>query len=132
MLMKSCARCGTLIPYGQRYCSVCAPIMAERLEEMKRERAKKYNREYNATRSKQYTTFYRSRDWIKLARWYMQTRQYKCEDCGKLATEVHHIQAIQTPEGWERRLDQTNLAALCTACHNERHKRFKSKRKNKG
>lgn len=129
MLMKTCAHCGQLIPYGKRYCTECEPIMQERFEEQKRERAKKYNREYNATRAKKFTTFYRSREWIRLARWYMQQKAYKCEDCGQLATEVHHIQPIQTDAGWERRLDETNLAALCTGCHNGRHKRFVRKNK---
>ena len=128
MLMKACARCGGLIPYGKTYCQTCEPFIEERREEMKRERAKKYNREYNATRSKKFGQFYRSKDWITLARWFMQKKQYKCEDCGRLATEVHHVQPIQTDAGWERRLDETNLAALCTSCHNGRHKRFSGKK----
>ena len=131
MLMKSCARCGCLIPYGKTYCSTCEPIVEERREELKRERAKKYTREYNATRSKKFQQFYRSKEWITLARLFMQRHQYKCEDCGRLATEVHHIKPIQTEAGWDRRLDETNLAALCTSCHNGRHQRFKKKTKDK-
>ncbi len=129
MILKSCACCGKFIPYGKTYCPACEPIMEERREQMKRERAKKHNREYNALRSKKYQAFYRSKDWITFARLFMQSKEYKCENCGRLATEVHHIQPIQTEAGWERRLDETNLAALCTSCHNQRHNRFKKKKR---
>ena len=48
MLLKSCNRCGNLIPYGSPYCKECTPIVeaereARRLE-AKREGDKRYNK----------------------------------------------------------------------------------------
>lgn len=37
-----------------------------------------------------------------------------CSECGRLATEVHHVKPIS--EGGER-LEQANLLPLCKACH---------------
>ena len=42
----------------------------------------------------------------------------KLEGCKRMACEVHHIQPLKTPEGWERRLDWDNLQGVCVACHN--------------
>ncbi len=59
----------------------------------------------------------------------MTSRQYavsaghKCEECGNIGTDVHHVVPIQTPEGWERRFDFTNLKLLCIRCHNKAHGR---------
>jgi len=51
-----------------------------------------------------------------------------CEDCwaqgrGDPSTEVHHIVPIDVNPAL--RLVQSNLVALCTSCHNERHRRLK-------
>ncbi|MBQ6220382.1 MAG: HNH endonuclease [Methanosphaera sp.] len=51
-----------------------------------------------------------------------------CEECEKekimdgkyscqISEEVHHIVPIQTEEGWKRRLDISNLVALCHFHH---------------
>lgn len=61
-----------------------------------------------------------------MSRVYLQRAGYKCEahltsDCQRLAVEVHHKDPIQTPTGWNRRLDWSNLEAVCTVCHNLRH-----------
>lgn len=64
---------------------------------------------------------------------------YKCEDCIEenkkdsnyiiqLAEEVHHLEFIETPEGWKRRLDYYNLRALCHRHHDKRHKRFQKRK----
>ena len=64
---------------------------------------------------------------------------YRCEDCieeykkdnkykMQLAEEVHHLQFIETPEGWLRRLDYDNLRALCHAHHDKRHNRFQKRK----
>ena len=50
-----------------------------------------------------------------------------CQDCiedgnTSPSTEVHHI--IPIAQAPERRLDQSNIVALCTACHRERHRRL--------
>lgn len=135
-LMKACPRCRKLIPHGLPYCAACAPI-AEAERKAKQERKaeylnKKYNRQYNSRRDPKYLTFYRSKDWRMTSRSKLQAAGYKCEaklkGCTGLAVEVHHVKPIQTPEGWEERLEWTNLEAVCTACHNGRHpEKFKKK-----
>lgn len=124
MLLKPCNRCGNLIPYGPSYCTECTPIVeAEREARLQESRAKS-NREYNKRRDPKYTRFYNSSDWKILSAKRLQDDGYKCRRCKKIATEVDHIVPIQTPEGWERRLDYSNTQSLCTTCHNIKHKRF--------
>lgn len=129
MLLKSCGRCGNLIPYGSTYCSTCAPIVEAEIEARLRESRLKSNREYNKKRDPKYIRFYNSIEWRSLSAKYTQDKGYRCELCNKIATEVHHKKAIQTPEGWELRLDYNNLELLCVSCHNERHERFKKRKK---
>ena len=129
MLLKSCKRCGNLIPYGNVYCNTCKPIVdAERQERLEQSR-KESNKRYNQKRDPKYIRFYRSSEWRILSRKRLQDDGYKCVKCGKIASEVDHIKPIQTPEGWERRLDYDNTQSLCLECHNEKHNRFKKKRR---
>ena len=133
MLLKSCNRCGNLIPYGSVYCSECAPIVEAEREERLREARLESNKRYNKTRDPKYIRFYNSGGWRMLSSKYAQDKGYRCEKCKSIATQVHHKKAIQTDEGWDKRLDYDNLELLCTACHNERHERFiKRKRRTKG
>ena len=135
MAVHPCPRCKRLIPVGVQYCEACRPVAeAQAQEAMDRKRAykqAKYNQAYNRRRDPKYLQFYRGKDWRTLSRAYLQSVNYRCEakldGCTGLAVEVHHKQAIQTPEGWERRLDWHNLEAVCTSCHNGRHQRFKNK-----
>lgn len=124
MLLKACNRCGNLIPYGVPYCKGCTPIVEAEREarrvEVKREEYKRYNKR----RDPKYTQFYNGVGWRTLSARYTQDKGYRCELCGQVGTEVHHVQPIQTPEGWERRLDYDNLELLCIVCHNKRHDRF--------
>lgn len=129
MLLKACGRCGNLIPYGRAYCETCTPIVEAEREARIQENRKRSNRNYNKTRDPKYLRFYNSNDWRTLSLRYTQDRGYKCERCGKIATQVHHKKAIQTPDGWELRLDYDNLELLCTDCHNIEHDRFKRKRR---
>ena len=136
MALKACPRCKRLIAYGMTYCETCAPI-AEAERQAKREHRqefmrKKYNRRYNSRRDPKYLQFYRSNDWKITSRAKLQAANFKCQaklpGCQRLAVEVHHIKPIQTPEGWELRLEWNNLEAVCTACHNGRHpEKFKRK-----
>lgn len=129
MALHPCPRCKTLIPVGVQYCEACRPLAdAQAQEAMERKRAyksKQYAKQYNARRDPKYLTFYRSKDWRLLSRTYLQRAGYKCqarlEGCKGLAVEVHHIKPIQTPEGWDLRIDWDNLEAVCTSCHNARH-----------
>lgn len=127
MLLKSCNRCGNLIPYGASYCSTCKPIVEAEREARKAESMKEANRKYNKTRDPKYIRFYNSAEWRTLSRKRLQDDGYKCVKCGKIASEVDHIKPIQTPEGWELRLDYDNTRSLCLECHNKRHKRFQKK-----
>lgn len=137
MAVHPCPRCGAMIPVGVNYCTDCKPIAeaqaAEAIERRQAYKRAKYNKTYNKRRDPKYLTFYRSKAWKLTSRSKLQDVEYKCEarlnGCAGLAVEVHHRVPIQTPEGWERRLDWDNLEAVCTACHNGRHPE-KFKRKN--
>lgn len=119
MLLKPC-RCGRLIPYGQSYCDKCLPIVEAQREQNKRASDKRYNK----SRDRKYIQFYNGKDWRVLSRTRLQYDGYKCVECGAIASEVDHIIPIQTPQGWELRLDFDNTRSLCTKCHNKKHKRF--------
>jgi len=129
MLLKACNRCGNLIPYGATYCSTCKPIVQAEREARLQESRLKSNRVYNAKRDPKYTRFYNSIEWRTLSTKRLADDGYRCAWCKRIATEVDHIQEIQTPEGWERRLDYTNTRSLCHTCHDKRHGRFKTKEK---
>ena len=128
MLLKSCKRCGNLIPYGSVYCSTCAPIVEAEREARRLESKKKSDRRYNKKRDPKYLRFYNSGEWRTLSLKRLQDDGYRCVKCGAIASEVDHIVPIQTPQGWERRLDYDNTQSLCVHCHNFKHDRFKKKR----
>lgn len=130
MILKPCPRCKRMIPYGQTYCPDCKPIAeAEREEARERKaalRAKKYNKEYNRRRDPKYAAFYRSKAWKMTSKAKLQQCGYKCEarvdqECKRkqrTACEVHHVKPLKTPEGWELRLEWSNLMGVCIQCHN--------------
>ncbi len=57
------------------------------------------------------------RAWERFRRWYLNAHPV-CEDCDRLAQEVHHV--VKLVEAPERRLDPTNVMALCKRCHSRR------------
>lgn len=119
-LFKRCVDCGKLFPYSSdSRCPACREVHKAELAKQQAQTDKQYNQR----RSKEQLRLYRSKEWKTLRNWYSQKAGFKCEECGKLGTEVHHIVPIQTPEGWNRRLDPKNLKLLCTACHNKEHKK---------
>ena len=128
MLLKSCNRCGNLIPYGSAYCNTCTPIVEREREDRIRENVLRNNKKYNRKRDPKYSQFYNSKEWRMLSRKRIQDDKYRCVMCGAIATEVDHIVEIKTPEGWERRLDYTNTRSLCVDCHNKRHDRFQKRK----
>jgi len=125
MALKPCPRCKGLIPQGQSYCETCKAIVDLEREKIREDIAKKKAQQYNSTRPEKFIKFYRSKDWKVTSRAKLQSVEYRCEarlsGCTMIATETHHIQPIQTPAGWDRRLDWENLEAVCTSCHNGRH-----------
>ena len=129
MILKSCNRCGVLIQYGGTYCNKCGPIVEGEREARRRELNREGNIRYNKTRDPKYGRFYNSGEWRTLSKRRLQDDGYKCVLCGKIASEVDHIIPIQTPEGWELRLDYDNTRSLCLDCHNEKHNRFKKKKR---
>lgn len=129
MLLKSCNRCGNLIPYGPSYCSTCKPIVEAEREARRIESKRASDKRYNKRRDPKYLRFYNSLDWRTLSAKYMQDKGYRCEKCKAMATQVHHVKAIQTEQGWEQRLDYDNLELLCTSCHNKEHDRFVKRKK---
>lgn len=126
MLLKECKRCGRYINYGSAYCPECKQVVHKEKEASKDISKRLRSRRYNRQRDPKYQRFYRSADWRKVSLRYTQEKGYRCEQCGTVATQVHHRQPIQTDDGWDRRFDLNNLELLCTACHNLRHDRFKS------
>ena len=127
MLLKECAWCRRLIPYGSTYCPDCAPIVETAREARLEESIRESNRRYNRKRDPKYTRFYHSKEWRTMSRARLIEDGYKCVKCGAFASEVDHIVPIQTPEGWDRRLDFSNTQSLCVTCHNAKHDRFKKR-----
>mgnify|MGYP002479858236 CR=1 FL=1 len=123
ILLKSCRKCGKLLPYPLTYCEGCVPLVEEERKKSEKLSEQRYNKRRKGKDPK-YGKFYRSTEWKTLSRVYLRDQEYKCEVCHKLATEVHHVSPIQDEAGWLRRLDYSNLEALCIKCHNKRHKRF--------
>ncbi len=129
MLQRLCPKCRRIITATQTYCEPCQKTVDAANEKRKVQWRRKSNQAYDQRRDPKYRTFYNSADWRALSHAKMIEAGYQCERCKErgiisLAEEVHHLQAIQNPEGWERRLDMSNLICVCTSCHNEIHRRF--------
>lgn len=73
--------------------------------------------------------FYKSDEW-KIARsMKIAAAAGRCEKCGAVGTEVHHIKHL-TPDNIDDPLitiNQDNLILLCNECHNKEHGRFCNK-----
>lgn len=124
-IVKPCPRCKRMIPYGWSYCPDCKPIVDRERMAVKEHNDEIRQRQYNRRRDNKYKVFYRSKAWKMTSRRKLETAGYRCEarlpGCQGLAVETHHIKPIQTPGGWEQRLEWSNLEAVCTSCHNGRH-----------
>lgn len=104
--------------------SLCSDCDRKRLEERKKDRD--YRKEYldrSATEDKRLRRFYNSKEWRMTSRQYMVEKGHRCEECGSIGTDVHHMVPIQTSDGWKRRFDWDNLRLLCVRCHNKAHGR---------
>lgn len=142
MAWKLCPRCKKFIPCGMPYCDECRPIVeAERLaarEHNAEQRRKQYNKRYNSQRdnSSEVARFRRSKPWKMTSKAKLQACGYKCEakleGCGRYACEVHHIKPLKTPEGWEQRLEWSNLMGVCVQCHNKLDNKVFKKNKDEG
>lgn len=118
---------------GASLCMECADADSKsRVHE--RDFKREYARRKDAEDAR-YRRFYRSKEWRMLSQRYAHDAGYRCEDCSgcpdapphgtcrQVGTDVHHIIPIQTPEGWARRFDPSNLMLLCVRKHNEAHGR---------
>lgn len=75
--------------------------------------------------------FYRSEAWQEARQQKIVAANGRCEKCGALGEEVHHIihlipDNVSDPEV---SLNQKNLILLCKECHNKEHGRFESVKK---
>lgn len=70
--------------------------------------------------------FYKSDVW-KLAREIkIRSVNGRCERCGGIGIEVHHVQRIKADnvKNTSVSINPDNLELLCRECHNKEHKRF--------
>ncbi|EJF00900.1 HNH endonuclease [Liquorilactobacillus mali] len=120
--MKQCnhAGCRTLVPFNERYC-------VKHKQELNKYRYNK--RMYNSNESK-YQQFYKSTAWRRLSRRFLENNPIcvKCYEDGVIrkADVVDHVQEVK--DNWSRRLDESNLQALCNSHHNTKTRNERKKR----
>ncbi|HHV61139.1 MAG TPA: AAA family ATPase [Firmicutes bacterium] len=119
--LRPCARvgCPTLVQPPERYCPEHAKEEATRKAEWQR----RYDQQ---ARDSRVVEFYHSQAWLALRRRALERDAYLCQPCLREhritpADTVHHIVPIE--QDWDRRLDLSNLEAICRACHNRLHGR---------
>lgn len=113
MLVKLCAKCGEVIPQGERLCVKC-----KGQEEPKHTTRSQVD--YDKNRDTRVVAFRNSKEWRIARKFVMQRDEYLCQECkakGVLAqaTSVHH--KVPMYADWSKRLDFENLVALCYKCH---------------
>lgn len=71
--------------------------------------------------------FYRSAAWQEARLIKITNANGRCEKCGAVGEEVHHIIHINSKNVYDVKitLNQDNLILLCKDCHNKEHGRFK-------
>ena len=99
-------QCENTIKAGERYCEDCRKTKARKTASKDREE-----------RPKEYA-FYRSDQWLYMRSQVLREELF-CRAClpkaFTLAEMVDHIVPLRL--SWDRRLDRTNLQALCNGCH---------------
>ncbi|MCX7128073.1 HNH endonuclease signature motif containing protein [Aeromonas sp.] len=79
--------------------------------------------------------FYNSGAWRKLRDWFMSLLEnllcQRCLSMGIITPAEIADHVIEINDNWERRLDPTNLQALCWCCHNTKTAEQRIKRKQK-
>lgn len=61
-----------------------------------------------------YAEFLQSKQWKELRNERLVIDDFGCQDCGDMATEVHHLD-------YSNVLDTNKMVSLCKECHIERH-----------
>ena len=71
--------------------------------------------------------FYHSKEWKRVSRLYMESRNYVCERCGNVAVICHHKTYINPHNITDPSitLNPDNLECLCQECHNKEHNKSK-------
>lgn len=120
---KPCAKigCYNLVEYPRVYCEA-------HQEYEDRLKASKY-KEYDKQREDDTIwKFYRTREWYKFRQYILSRDNYLCQECLKenkltKGNTVHHIVHVRDGlEGWNRRLDETNVITICDSCHSKIHR----------
>jgi 5-methylcytosine-specific restriction enzyme A len=102
MAKKPCARVGCVALVDRGYCAEHQASAPARVAEERR--GSSWKRGYDGA-------------WLRFRKWFLN-RHPVCEDCGRLATEPHHIKKVK--EYLELRLVEINCKALCHDCHSKR------------
>lgn len=83
-----------------------------------------------ASRFSEIQRFYKSDHWKVARAMKIALAGGRCEKCGAIGTEVHHIIHL-TPDNINDpsiTVNQDNLMLLCNECHNKEHGRFCDKK----
>lgn len=117
--LRPCAKvgCPVLVRPPERYCIKHAGEVNAREAERQR-----FYDEQN--RDPKLVEFYHSQAWKALRQQVLARDAYLCQPCLRekritRADTVHHIVPVR--EDWSRRLDPTNLEAVCRECHSKLH-----------
>lgn len=113
-LKKMCAKCQTIIDYGNTYCDRCS-----------KSKYKDYNQN---KRDKESQKFYNSLAWKSIVKVVRLRDKGLCLNClsnNKISyyDVVHHIEELK--ENRDKGLDIDNLICLCHSCHAKIHADYK-------
>lgn len=67
--------------------------------------------------NKEYYEYLNSDDWKKRRKELLKEASWKCSECGKRATQIHH----DSYDNLGNEQLNVDVRALCTECHNEEH-----------
>lgn len=70
-------------------------------------------------------SFYKSKLWADTRTYVLKRDCYRCQDCGAVAEEVHHIEWLTEKNIHYPKVsvNPQNLVSLCYSCHKNRHKK---------
>lgn len=122
MLYSLCNRCGERIPYREKYCDKCLPVvMEEKQHKYKIKSNKYYSDRYKKDKEHDsYRLFYSSSAWKNKRKEILDKYDYRCAICSELynitpATDIHHI--LNLRDHYDLRLENDNLIPLCVEHH---------------
>ena len=106
MIIKTCSRCGAVMPYGAAKCPACSS-------------APRDTSFSDARRDRRFVVFRRSAAWSRVRTAALCRDKYLCVECLRRgvitpATDVHHI--VPMWRDWSKRCSLDNLVSLCPDC----------------